>query len=96
MYHLGQIFFFIFLSLFSHLQKTNNTLKDGTNLNNTLELSAESGTNEVFFKERYYQDFPGDPVVKNLPANSRDTGLIFDLERLPHVSGQLSLCANNC
>ena len=67
------------------------------NLNNTTRtLSAESGTNEVFFKERYYQDFPGDPVVKNLPANSRDTGLIFDLERFPHVSGQLSLCANNC
>ena len=46
-----------------------------------------------FFKKRNYQDFPGDPVVKNLPANSRDTGLIFDLGRFPHVSGQLSLCA---
>ena len=28
-----------------------------------------------------YKDFPGGPVVKKLPANARDTGLIPGLER---------------
>ena len=30
---------------------------------------------------------PGSPVVKNLPDNAGDTGL------MPHATGQLSLCA---
>ena len=38
-------------------------------------------------------DSPGGPVVKNLPANARNTGLILDLGRLHmHVMGKLSLC----
>ena len=37
--------------------------------------------------------FPGGPVVKNLPANSGDTGLIPGLGQF-HVSGQLSLFVN--
>ena len=38
-------------------------------------------------------DSPGGPVVKNLPANARNTGLILGLGRLHmHVMGKLSLC----
>ena len=46
------------------------------------------------------QDFPGDPVVenqpskeiiKNLPSNAGDMGLIADQgTKIPHASGQLS------
>ena len=31
--------------------------------------------------KRYIKDFPGGPVVKNPPANARDTGLIPGLRR---------------
>ena len=39
------------------------------------------------------KDFPGGPVVKNLPANTGDTGLILIRGKDPHVTEQLSLCA---
>ena len=32
-------------------------------------------------------------MVKNLPPNTGDTGLIPGQERFPHTVGQLSLCA---
>ena len=32
-------------------------------------------------------------MVKNLPANTGDTGLIPGQERFPYTKGQLSLCA---
>ena len=39
-----------------------------------------------------YWDFPGGPVVKNLPTNAGDVGLIPGQEtKISHVSGQLSL-----
>ena len=42
-------------------------------------------------------DFPGDPVVKNLPCNAGDSGLIPGLEiEIPHAAGQLSLCSASC
>ena len=37
-------------------------------------------------------DFPGGPVVKNLPPNAGDLGLIPGWgTKIPHVTGQLSL-----
>ena len=37
------------------------------------------------------QDFPGGPVVKNLPFNARDAGLIPGRgTKAPHATGQLS------
>ena len=40
------------------------------------------------------RDFPGGPVVKNLPSNAGDTGWIPGRgTKIPHASGQLSLCA---
>ena len=39
----------------------------------------------------YFREFPGGPVVENLPANAGDTGSISGLERCPHVTGQPSL-----
>ena len=37
------------------------------------------------------QDFPGGPVVKNLPCNLEDTGSILGQEtRIPGAAGQLS------
>ena len=36
-------------------------------------------------------DFPGSPVVKNLPANAEDMGSIPGLEiKIPHATGRLS------
>ena len=36
-------------------------------------------------------DFPGGPVVKNLPSNGEDTSLIHGWgTKIPHASGQLS------
>ena len=41
----------------------------------------------------YYQDFPGGPVVKNLPYNAGDAGSIPGQgTKIPHASGQLSPC----
>ena len=38
------------------------------------------------------RDFPGGPVVKNLPSNAGDTGLIPGQgTKVPHATGQLSL-----
>ena len=35
-------------------------------------------------------DFPGGSVVKNLPANARDAGLIPGAGKIAHAPGQLS------
>ena len=38
-----------------------------------------------------YGDFPGGPVVKNLPYNAGDTGSLPDQgTKIPHAAGQLS------
>ena len=38
-------------------------------------------------------DFPGGPMVKNLPSNTEDTGSIPGQGiKIPHAKGQLSLC----
>ena len=37
-----------------------------------------------------YENFPGGPVVKNLPANAGDMGSILGWEtKIPHAMGQL-------
>ena len=39
-------------------------------------------------------DFPGGPMVKNLPSNAEDMGSIPGPgTKTPHASGQLSQCA---
>ena len=39
-------------------------------------------------------DFPGGPVVKNLPSNAGDAGSIPGWgTKIPHAEGHLSLCA---
>lgn len=39
-------------------------------------------------------DLPGGPVVKNLPCNAGDTGLILGQGiKIPQASGHLSPCA---
>ena len=38
-------------------------------------------------------DFPGGPVVKNVPANAGDMGSVPALGRSPQALGQLSPCA---
>ena len=39
-------------------------------------------------------DFPGGPVVKNLPSNTGDVGSISGWgTKIPHAAGQLSPCA---
>ena len=46
------------------------------------------------FKILTVGNFPGGPVVKNLPLNIEDMGLIPGLgTKIPHATGQLSLCA---
>ena len=39
----------------------------------------------------YTGDFPGEPVVKNLPSNAGDVGSIPGQgTKIPHASGQLN------
>ena len=46
------------------------------------------------FKKKNFRDFPGGPVVKNLPSNAGDVGLIPGQgTKIPRATGQLSLCA---
>ena len=41
--------------------------------------------------KKHGSDFPGTPVVKNLPANAGEPRLIPGQEaKIPHASGQLS------
>ena len=43
------------------------------------------------FKIRFSWDFPGGPVVKNLPSSAGDVGLIPGQgTKIPHAMGQLS------
>ena len=42
-----------------------------------------------------YWDFPGGPVIKNLPCNAGDAGSIPGWgTKIPHVVEQLSMCYN--
>ena len=42
-------------------------------------------------KQQQLRDFPGGPVVKNLPSDAGDTGLIPGRgTKIPHATGQLS------
>ena len=42
-------------------------------------------------KKRHLEDFPVDPVVKNLPSNARDIGSIPGQgTKIPHAVGQLT------
>ena len=50
---------------------------------------ASSATSYQYERD---MDFPGGPVVKHVPANAGDTGLIPGLGR-SHARGQLSPCA---
>ena len=46
-------------------------------------------------KNKMLLDFPGSPVVKNLPANAGDTGLISCSGKIPHALGPLILVCHN-
>ena len=44
-------------------------------------------------KNHGFRDFPGGPVVKNLPSNAGNTGLIPGPgSKIPHATGQQSPC----
>ena len=46
------------------------------------------------YQEYVFWDFLGGPVVKNLPTNAGDAGLIPGRgTKIPHAAGQLSPCA---
>ena len=44
-------------------------------------------------KNEEWWDFPGGPVVKDLPASAGDTGSISGPGMIPYAAEQLSLCA---
>ena len=49
---------------------------------------------KFFHIKRHCWDFPGSPVVKNLPSNAADAGSIPGQgTKIPHAMGQLSPCA---
>ena len=62
----------------------------------TLMVERQTGTatmeNSVeFLKKTGNRDFPGGPVVKNLPSNAGDAGSIPGQEtKIPHAEEQLS------
>ena len=45
------------------------------------------------YLEKHSWDVSGGAVVKNLPANAGDTGLIPGPGKIPHAAEQLSPCA---
>ena len=48
----------------------------------------------TIFIRNLYRDFPGGPVVKNLPSNAGNTSSIPGRgTKIPHAMGQLSLRA---
>ena len=48
----------------------------------------------ITFQLATYGDFPGGPMVKNLPSNAGNTGSIPGWgTKILHATGQLSLCA---
>ena len=65
-----------------------------------LDCIMKALTNVRLKEEKNYPDFPGGPVVKNLPANAGDMGSDPDLGRshMPRsscVPQQLSLCTQS-
>ena len=47
---------------------------------------------QMLFQNRYGQDIPGEPVVKNLLAKGGNTSSISGPGMFPQTVGQLSLC----
>ena len=56
-------------------------------------MSQQLPWEQISAQETTSLGFPGGPVVKNRPYNSRDTGLTPSLEKPPHAAEQLSPCA---
>ena len=58
------------------------------------KISHALGLEELILFKWPYWDFPGGPVVKNLPSNAGDEGSILVRgTKIPHAAGQLSLGA---
>ena len=52
---------------------------------------SKQGTNTLRSLKEGLRDFPGGPVVKNLPSNAWDAGSIPSQgTKIPHATGQLS------
>ena len=65
--------------------------KQHTIVQPTLETAIRHAANERRYK-RTRRDFPGSPVVKNLPPNAGDPGLLPKWRtKIPHAAEQLSL-----
>ena len=64
---------------------------------NLFKLPQMVSKTSQIISENINEGFPGDPVVKNPPANAEDTGWIreesFLVREVSHAVGQLSLCA---
>ena len=55
--------------------------------------SMKEVKNLDFIKIKSFRNFPGGPVVKNLPSNVGDMGLILSPgTKIPYAAGKLSLC----
>ena len=60
---------------------------------NTKPESTSISTSYATALENPPRDFPGGPVVKNLPSNAGDAGLIPGWgTKIPRATGQLSPC----
>ena len=84
---------FVFVRQSFHLQQPFNPCsKIIWTPNKTLKSESVS---DLHFLIKY-RDFPGGPVVKNLPANAGDMGSTPGPgARIPHASGQLNLVHRN-
>ena len=51
------------------------------------------GSDVLNWDKKRKVDFPGDSVVKNLPASAGDVGSSSALEKIPHAEGWKSLWA---
>ena len=74
-----------------HMRRCPTSLTTGEKEIKTAMRHHFTATKKTMLKKK--GDFPGGPVVKNLPANAGGTGSIPGLgTKIPHAMGQLNPC----
>ena len=77
------------LSAFTAVAQVQSWSNPGTKIPQVVRCGQKK--EKKIHKDTDLRDFPGGPVVKNLPSNAGDMGLIPGQgTKIPHATGQLS------